>query len=94
QAIMMIKSKYGMKKNWLGDPCGPVNYPWKDINCSYVNNEPPRIVSLNLSFSGLTGEIDPTFSKLTSLQKLDLSNNSLTGKVPDFLGNLHNLTEL
>ncbi|CAN6874226.1 unnamed protein product [Brassica oleracea] len=94
QAIMMIKSKYGMKKNWLGDPCGPVNYPWKDINCSYVNNEPPRIVSLNLSFSGLTGEIDPAFSNLTSLQKLDLSNNSLTGKVPDFLGNLHNLTEL
>ncbi|KAL0760458.1 hypothetical protein Bca101_076608 [Brassica carinata] len=93
QAIMMIKSKYGMKKNWLGDPCGPVNYPWKDINCSYVNNEPPRIVSLNLSFSGLTGEIDPAFSNLTSLQKLDLSNNSLTGKVPDFLGNLHNLTE-
>ncbi|KAF3488479.1 hypothetical protein F2Q69_00054927 [Brassica cretica] len=87
-------SKYGMKKNWLGDPCGPVNYPWKDINCSYVNNEPPRIVSLNLSFSGLTGEIDPTFSNLTSLKKLDLSNNSLTGKVPDFLGNLHNLTEL
>ncbi|KAJ0239111.1 putative leucine-rich repeat receptor-like serine/threonine-protein kinase [Hirschfeldia incana] len=94
QAIMMIKSKYGVKKNWLGDPCAPVNYPWKDINCSYVDNEPPRIVSVNLSFSSLTGQIDPAFSNLTSLQKLDLSNNSLTGKVPDFLGNLHNLTEL
>ncbi|KAJ4890976.1 putative leucine-rich repeat receptor-like protein kinase [Raphanus sativus] len=94
QAIMVIKSKYGVKKNWLGDPCAPVNYPWKDINCSYVNNEPPRIVSVNLSFSGLTGQIDLAFFNLTSLQKLDLSNNSLTGKVPDFLGNLHNLTEL
>ncbi|KAF8118269.1 hypothetical protein N665_0005s0037 [Sinapis alba] len=94
QAIMIIKSKYGVKKNWLGDPCAPVNYPWNDINCSYVNNEPPRIISVNLSFSGLTGQIDPAFSNLTSLQKLDLSNNSLTGKVPDSLGNLHNLTEL
>ncbi|CAF1983964.1 BnaC07g48540D [Brassica napus] len=93
QGIMIIKSKYGVKKNWLGDPCAPVNYPWKDINCSYVNNEPPRIISVNLSFSGLTGQIDPAFSNLTSLQKLDLSNNSLTGKVPDFLANLY-LTEL
>ncbi|KAL0733379.1 hypothetical protein Bca4012_009589 [Brassica carinata] len=94
QAIMMIKSKYGVKKNWLGDPCAPFNYPWKDINCSYVNNEPPRIISVNLSSSGLTGQIDQAFSNLTSLQKLDLSNNSLIGKVPDSLGNLHNLTEL
>ncbi|CAH8359606.1 unnamed protein product [Eruca vesicaria subsp. sativa] len=93
-AMMTIKSKYGVKKNWLGDPCAPVNYPWKDINCIYVNNEPPRIISVNLSSSGLTGQIDLAFSNLTSLEKLDLSNNSLTGKVPDFLGNLHNLTEL
>ncbi|KFK40289.1 hypothetical protein AALP_AA3G355900 [Arabis alpina] len=93
-AIMRIKSKYGVKKNWLGDPCAPVNYPWKDINCSYVDDESPKIISLNLSLSGLTGEIDPAFSNLTSIQKLDISNNSLTGKVPDFLGNLHNLTEL
>ncbi|EOA29867.1 hypothetical protein CARUB_v10012964mg [Capsella rubella] len=68
--IMRIKSKYGVKKSWLGDPCAPVNYPWEDINCSYVDNESPRIISV------------------------DLSNNSLTGNIPDFLGNLHNLTEL
>ncbi|ESQ50531.1 hypothetical protein EUTSA_v10022541mg [Eutrema salsugineum] len=92
QAIMIIKSNYEVKKNWLGDPCAP--YPWNNIICSYVDNESPRIVSVNLSFSGLTGQIDPAFSNLTSLQRLDLSNNSLTGKVPDFLGNLHNLTEL
>ncbi|CAA7022232.1 unnamed protein product [Microthlaspi erraticum] len=93
-AIMRIKSKYGVKKNWLGDPCAPVNYPWRDINCSYVDNESPRIISLNLSLSGLSGEIDPAFSNLTLIQKLDLSNNSLTGKVPDFLANLHNLIEI
>ncbi|XP_010467871.2 PREDICTED: putative leucine-rich repeat receptor-like protein kinase At2g19210 [Camelina sativa] len=93
-AIMIIKSKYGVKKSWLGDPCAPVSYPWKDINCSHVVNESPRIISVNLSSSGLTGEIDPAFSNLTLLHTLDLSNNSLTGKIPDFLGNLHNLTEL
>ncbi|KAG2298376.1 hypothetical protein Bca52824_034848 [Brassica carinata] len=93
-AIMKIKSKYGVKKSWLGDPCAPDEYPWNDINCSYVDKESPRIISVNLSSSGLTGEIDPAFSNLTLIQKLDLSNNSLTGKVPDFLGNLHNLTEL
>ncbi|CAH8359607.1 unnamed protein product [Eruca vesicaria subsp. sativa] len=93
-AIMRIKSKYGVKKNWLGDPCAPEGYPWKDIYCSYVDKESPRIISVNLSLSGLTGEIDPAFSNLTLIQKLYLSNNSLTGKVPDFLGNLHNLTEL
>ncbi|CAL9223598.1 unnamed protein product [Arabidopsis halleri] len=93
-AIMRIKSKYGVKKSWLGDPCAPVKYPWKDVNCSYVDNESPRIISVNVSSSGLTGEIDPAFSNLTLLHILDLSNNSLTGKIPDFLGNLHNLTEL
>ncbi|KAF2532593.1 hypothetical protein F2Q70_00031147 [Brassica cretica] len=49
------------------------------------------MICRNLSFSGLS--IDPAFSNLTSLEKLDLSNNSLTGKVPDFLANL-NLKEL
>ncbi|KAL1218373.1 putative leucine-rich repeat receptor-like protein kinase [Cardamine amara subsp. amara] len=93
-AIMRIKSKYGVKKNWIGDPCAPLKYPWKDINCTYVDNESPRIVSVNLSLSGLTGEIDPAFSNLTFIQILDLSNNSLTGKVPAFLGNLLSLTEL
>ncbi|KAF3489734.1 hypothetical protein F2Q69_00054929 [Brassica cretica] len=92
-AIMRIKARYGLKKNWLGDPCAPEEHPWKDINCIYVDKESPRIISVNLSSSGLTGEIDPAFSNLTLIQKLDLSNNSLTGKVPDLLGNLH-LTEL
>ncbi|XP_019092391.1 PREDICTED: putative leucine-rich repeat receptor-like protein kinase At2g19210 [Camelina sativa] len=93
-AIMNIKSKYGVKKNWLGDPCAPLGYPWPGISCSYLDNESPKIVSVNLTFSGLTGQIDPAFSNLTSLQKLDLSNNSLTGNVPEFLADLPDLKEL
>ncbi|KAH9713982.1 putative leucine-rich repeat receptor-like protein kinase [Citrus sinensis] len=55
---------------------------------SYDGFDPSRIMSLNLSASGLTGEIAPYFSNLPLLQYLDLSNNSLTGPVPNFLAKL------
>lgn len=45
-AIMNIKSMYGVKKNWLGDPCAPVGYPWPGISCSYIDNESPKIISV------------------------------------------------
>ncbi|KAE8729088.1 putative leucine-rich repeat receptor-like serine/threonine-protein kinase [Hibiscus syriacus] len=51
----------------------------------YDGSGPPRIISLNLSSSELTGKISASISKLAMLQHLDLSNNSLTGDVPDFL---------
>ncbi|KAH9665558.1 LRR receptor-like serine/threonine-protein kinase IOS1 [Citrus sinensis] len=64
------------------------------LNCSYDDNQPPRIISLNLSSSGISGEIDPYIFSLTSIESLDLSNNSLTGLVPDFLAELESLTVL
>lgn len=45
-AIMSIKKKYGVKKNWQGDPCAPKVYLWQGLNCSYDDNQPPRIISL------------------------------------------------
>lgn len=45
-AIMKIKSSYGVKRNWQGDPCAPIAYLWNGINCSYNGNDPPRIISL------------------------------------------------
>ncbi|WJZ94429.1 hypothetical protein VitviT2T_013290 [Vitis vinifera] len=59
-----------------------------NIKSIYDGHEPPRIISLNLSSSGLTGEIAPSISNLTLVQYLDLSNNGLTGPVPDFLSQL------
>ncbi|KAJ4890979.1 Leucine-rich repeat transmembrane protein kinase protein [Raphanus sativus] len=94
-AMTKIKDDYRVKKNWQGDPCVPVDYSWEGLDCiSSDNITNPRVISLNLSFSGLTGQIDPAFSNLTSIKKLDLSGNNLTGEVPDFLANLPNLIDL
>ncbi|KAK3220089.1 hypothetical protein Dsin_014059 [Dipteronia sinensis] len=88
-AIMNIKTKYGVKRSkWQGDPCTPKAYLWRGLNCSYNEYNPPRIIFLNLSSSGLAGEIPPFISSLTVLESLDLSNNSLIGPVPGFLSQL------
>ncbi|KAJ9128839.1 hypothetical protein P3X46_034424, partial [Hevea brasiliensis] len=90
-AITNIKSSYGIKRNWQGDPCTPQGYLWEGLSCSYSDNDMPRIISLNLSSSGLTSEIPPAISNLKLLESLDLSNNSLTGSVPDFLSQMSSL---
>ncbi|RVW51909.1 putative leucine-rich repeat receptor-like protein kinase [Vitis vinifera] len=91
--ISRIKSFYLVEKNWQGDPCAPVQ-PWDGLTCSNNGYESPRIISLNLSSSGLRGTISPSLLNLTALQFLDLSNNSLTGELPEFLSRLSFLTAL
>ncbi|XP_023000308.1 LRR receptor-like serine/threonine-protein kinase IOS1 [Cucurbita maxima] len=91
-AMRKIKSIYGVMKDWEGDPCIPRAYPWSGVGCT--NESIPRITSLNLSSSGLTGDISPDISDLTALETLDLSNNSLTGELPDALSKLSNLKVL
>ncbi|XP_062024215.1 LRR receptor-like serine/threonine-protein kinase IOS1 [Rosa rugosa] len=91
-AITNIKSTYTIEKNWQGDPCSPKNYLWEGLKCSYPINESPRIISLDLSSSELTGETALSLSNLSMIQSLDLSNNNLTGPIPDFLSQLPNLT--
>ncbi|XXG57215.1 hypothetical protein AAC387_Pa03g4429 [Persea americana] len=93
-AVMNIKAKYQIKRNWVGDPCVPMNYPWVGVKCSYIDSVPPTIISLDLSSSGLTGELAPCLANLTSIQSLDVSNNSLTGPVPVFLTELSSLKVL
>nr|ALF95899.1 serine-threonine kinase STK3 [Cocos nucifera] len=87
-AIMEVKASYQVKRNWMGDPCVPSNFAWVGLNCSFDGSEPPRIISLNLAYGGLTGEITAALVKLESLRYLDLSGNSLSGPVPDALGEL------
>ncbi|XP_008462384.2 putative leucine-rich repeat receptor-like protein kinase At2g19210 [Cucumis melo] len=87
EALLNIKLAYNLK-NWQGDPCYPQKYAWTSLNCSYISDSPPKIISLNLSSSGLAGGISSRISILTMLQYLDLSNNHLNGTVPDFLASL------
>ncbi|KAH1048109.1 hypothetical protein J1N35_038893 [Gossypium stocksii] len=90
-AIMSIKHTYN-KDDWQGDPCLPKGYSWSGLSCHF--GSPPRIISLNLSSSKLTGEISPSLAHLLELESIDLSYNDLTGSVPDVLATLPKLKSL
>ncbi|XP_030491454.2 putative leucine-rich repeat receptor-like serine/threonine-protein kinase At2g19230 isoform X1 [Cannabis sativa] len=95
KAIRSVKSVYKLEKiSWQGDPCAPEAYMWEGLNCSFSDNEQPRIISLKLSSSGLSGTVSPSIASLTMLKHLDLSNNNLSGTVPEFLAQLSFLKEL
>ncbi|KAJ0495967.1 putative transferase [Helianthus annuus] len=84
-AIWSIKSTYGLTRNWQGDPCITRAYLWNGLGCNYSDPQAAKIISLNLSSSGLSGEIATALANLTMLESLDLSYNNLTGDVPEFL---------
>ncbi|KAK3140031.1 hypothetical protein QOZ80_5AG0394430 [Eleusine coracana subsp. coracana] len=94
KAMMAIRTKYALKKNWMGDPCAPKEFTWDDLNCSYPPSGPASVTTLQLSSSGLSGVVDASFSDLKSLQHLDLSNNSLSGSIPNFLAQMPSLRYL
>ncbi|KAG8086153.1 hypothetical protein GUJ93_ZPchr0010g8644 [Zizania palustris] len=93
-AMMAIKARYQVKKNWMGDPCVPETFAWDRLTCSYAVSTPARITSLNLSSSGLSDDISSSFGNLKAVQFIDLSNNNLTGSIPDALSQLPALTVL
>ncbi|XP_049395942.1 probable LRR receptor-like serine/threonine-protein kinase At1g05700 [Solanum stenotomum] len=93
EAIMNVKSTYGVKKNWQGDPCGPVADIWKGVTCNF-DGDLPTIISVDLSSSELQGTISPDITSLTNLETLNLSSNQLTGEVPANLSQLAFLQEL
>ncbi|XP_019057769.1 PREDICTED: receptor-like protein kinase At3g21340 isoform X2 [Tarenaya hassleriana] len=92
-AIKIIQETYGLNRiSWQGDPCVPKPFLWEGLNCNISDNfTAPSIISLNLSSSGLTGEIAHVLQYLIQLKELDLSNNGLTGEVPEFLANMKSL---
>ncbi|XP_073065817.1 receptor protein kinase TMK1-like [Primulina eburnea] len=71
---------------WEGnDPCAS----WKGITCSNG-----KITVVNFHRMNLRGTISPNFSQITTLQRLILSDNFLTGVIPNELTNLPDLTVL
>uniref|UniRef100_A0A0D9V6Y9 non-specific serine/threonine protein kinase n=1 Tax=Leersia perrieri TaxID=77586 RepID=A0A0D9V6Y9_9ORYZ len=82
-----VKNKYNVTRNWKGDPCSPREYIWEGLNCTYPNGQNPRIFKINLSNSGLQGELVISFMKMSSLENLDLLHNNLTGTIPDYQAN-------
>ncbi|XP_038890005.1 probable leucine-rich repeat receptor-like protein kinase At2g28990 [Benincasa hispida] len=88
-AIESIKKDYKVtKEDWQGDPCAPKTLAWGALVCKYDASDPPTIIGLNLSSSGLMGEISRNISNLAKLEVLDLSNNNLIGPVPEFLAEM------
>ncbi|KAK4267378.1 hypothetical protein QN277_024165 [Acacia crassicarpa] len=93
-AIQDIKGAYGIRRiSWQGDPCGPMDWIWEGLICNN-NTGTPRITSINLSFSHLTGEINGSFSNFLELEVLNLTNNSLTGKIPESLAEPSKLSHI
>ncbi|KAL6655713.1 hypothetical protein ACP70R_006539 [Stipagrostis hirtigluma subsp. patula] len=85
---MAIKFEYGLKKNWTGDPCFPIQHGWDGVKCSNKSDNTMRITSLDLSKSYLHGVISNNFILLTALEILNLSYNNLSGSIPDALPSL------
>ncbi|KAI3848404.1 hypothetical protein MKX03_036252 [Papaver bracteatum] len=54
----------------------------------------PKLEVLSLSQCSLSGPFDPSFSRLQSLSKLQLSWNNFSTEIPDFFGAFPNLTFL
>ncbi|KAL9345288.1 hypothetical protein Peur_062963 [Populus x canadensis] len=91
-AIMAIKKAYKIDRvDWQGDPCLPLT-TWSGLQCN--DDNPPRIISLNLSSSQLSGNIAISLLNLTAIKSLDLSNNELTGTMPEAFTQLPYLTIL
>ncbi|KAI5555544.1 hypothetical protein BDE02_19G089200 [Populus trichocarpa] len=65
-AIMAIKEAYKIDRvDWQGDPCLPLT-TWTGLQCN--NDNPPRIISLNLSSSQLSGNIVVSLLNLTAIK--------------------------
>ncbi|PPD88497.1 hypothetical protein GOBAR_DD14586 [Gossypium barbadense] len=91
EGLASLQDEFNVLKDWGGDPCLPSPYSWDWINCT--SGSTPRVTALYLGSFGLSGVL-PDFSSMTSLEIIDLHNNSLIGSIPEFLGTLPNLKQL
>ncbi|KAK8679067.1 hypothetical protein V6N13_144538 [Hibiscus sabdariffa] len=91
EGLVSLQRQFDVLGDWGGDPCLPSPYSWDWINCT--SDSTPRVTALHLDSFGLSGLL-PDFSSMTSLETIDMHNNSLIGSIPEFLGTLPNLKQL
>ncbi|KAL9324875.1 hypothetical protein ACSQ67_005520 [Phaseolus vulgaris] len=90
-ALLSVVEPFGyplrLAESWKGnDPCGQ---RWLGIVCANGN-----VSVINLQNMNLSGNISPSFALLTSVTKLLLGGNSLTGTIPSQLTSMPLLVEL
>ncbi|KAB1212178.1 hypothetical protein CJ030_MR5G001740 [Morella rubra] len=88
QGLVALQNAFNDLQQYTGDPCLPPPHWWEWVHCS--TGAMPRIIGLNLSSSGLAGSL-PDFSSMDALQRIDFSQNSLNGPIPEFLGSFRHL---
>lgn len=94
-----LMSLLDFKNRVTSDPYGALNSwttsthfcQWSGVNCS--STPPYRVTELNLPGKNLDGNISSALGNLTSLRKLDLSDNRFGGPIP-ILGKLQHLNTL
>lgn len=89
RALLILRKAVGGRLNgyrWNGDVC-----KWKGITC----DSEPRVISVSLPAAELSGTIPKgSLGNLTSLRKLRLRFNALSGPLPPDLSNCKNLRTL
>ncbi|KAJ8484096.1 hypothetical protein OPV22_016581 [Ensete ventricosum] len=91
-ALLAVAEGFGypavLAKSWKGnEPCGA---NWLGVTCDAQKS----VAVLNFASQHFGGVISPAFANFTSLRQLLLSNNDLTGSIPDSLTQLPQLQVL
>ncbi|PNY10010.1 receptor-like protein kinase [Trifolium pratense] len=76
-----------INSTWIPSHSTPCS--WKGVQCDTATH---RVVSLNLSYYNIPGQLRPEIANCTQLKYLDLSYNYFTGQIPHSFYNLHKLT--
>ncbi|XP_068644903.1 probable LRR receptor-like serine/threonine-protein kinase At1g05700 [Aristolochia californica] len=72
QGLEQLISNWKSLKGWTGDPCLPSYSAWDWISCD--DNNPPRVLSLNLGSHGLEGQIID-FSQMQILEVIGFTTH-------------------
>ncbi|XP_010695828.2 receptor-like protein 4 isoform X1 [Beta vulgaris subsp. vulgaris] len=92
QVVAMRALKHSLRvpdrMGWNGDPCAPTTWDaWEGVTCRTNKDGNGLVISqIDLGSQGLKGFISDQISLLVNLAVLNLSSNSLTGSLPDGLG--------